>query len=95
MGYLRFEGSDDRPLVTFFDATMIKRKGTLRFDNRLHEKEEIFELILYVWERDGTDSDERKVNDCQRELIKWAKEQNLNSGKLLRETHVALELALS
>lgn len=31
--YLRFEGSDHRPLLTFIDDTRVKKKGMFRFDN--------------------------------------------------------------
>ncbi|CAL9237558.1 unnamed protein product, partial [Arabidopsis halleri] len=43
--YLRFEGSDHRPLVTYFDPTKVKPKGVFRFDRQLRDKEEIRSLI--------------------------------------------------
>lgn len=50
--YLRFEGSDHRPLIAYLDDSRIKRKGILRFDNRLRDNTEIELLISAVWNND-------------------------------------------
>lgn len=43
--YLRFEGSDHRPLVTSFDPLKKIRKGRFRYDRRLRENPEVHSLI--------------------------------------------------
>ncbi|XP_024007904.1 uncharacterized protein LOC112083915 [Eutrema salsugineum] len=93
--YLRYEGSDHRPLVTFLDDSRVKLKGIFRFDNRLREKEEIMTLIGQVWNNSDHDTVVAKITDCRREIIRWVKEQNMNSAKLISDTQTELERALS
>lgn len=93
--YLRFEGSDHRPFLTFLDDTRDKRKGMFRFDNRLREKDEFFELISATWSNADPATIDTKISRCRREITKWAKEQNQNSAKVIKEAQEALELALS
>lgn len=47
--YLRFEGSDHRPLLTLFDQTVKRKRGNFRFDRRLRKKPEIRELVQTHW----------------------------------------------
>ncbi|VVB05084.1 unnamed protein product [Arabis nemorensis] len=89
--YLRFEGSDHRPLLTFLDETRVKKKGMFRFDNRLRDKEEVFDLITQVWGNEDTDTVETKISRCQSELTRWSREQNQNSAQVIKE---ALKSAL-
>lgn len=93
--YLRFEGSDHRPIVTFIDDTKIKRRGIFRFDNRLRENEEVSALIHQVWNQNKDASLEEKISLCRRAIIKWSKDQNLNSAKVISASQQALEEALS
>lgn len=93
--YLRFEGSDHRPLITFFDRTKRERRGTFRFDRRLTTKPEIKDVVKETW----TSTDEESVlsNICRtrKAIIAWTKEQNLHSKNLILATQVALDGALS
>jgi len=93
--YLRFEGSDHRPLVTYFGAPPLKRSKPFRFDRRLREKEEIRALVKEVWELARQDSVLYKISRCRQSIIKWTKEQNSNSAKAIKKAQQALESALS
>lgn len=72
--YLRFEGSDHRPLITYLDDSRVKRKGIFRFDNPLREKEEIMQLFEQIWNRDLGQSVLDITAACRREIIRWSKE---------------------
>ncbi|XP_010445339.1 PREDICTED: uncharacterized protein LOC104727990 [Camelina sativa] len=47
--YLRFEGSDHRPLVSSFDPVRKRRKGLFRYDRRLRHIPEVKKLICDTW----------------------------------------------
>ncbi|KAG2297914.1 hypothetical protein Bca52824_034386 [Brassica carinata] len=77
--YLRFEGSDHRPLLTFFNNSRTKRKGVFRFNRTLIEKEEVTELVDEAWNHDPLRSVISKLNSCRRSIIEWTKERNKKS----------------
>lgn len=66
-----------------------------RFDNRLRDNEEIMQLISDTWISSDGNSVLENTAKCRREIIRWSKSQNLNSAKLIHETRVELEAALS
>lgn len=93
--YLRFEGSDHRPLLTYFNNADRRRKGLFRFDRSLTEKEEIRILVDEAWNHSPADSVIERMNLCRRKIIEWSKEQSRNSLKLIKEKQNELESALS
>lgn len=93
--YLRFEGSDHRPVVVHFDVQRKRKKGLFRFDRRLKDKPEIRQLVTDQWNRDPWDTVLSKIETIRAGIIRWTKEQNLNSNRLIQETQVKLEAALS
>ena len=93
--YLRFEGSDHRPLVTYFNGAMPKKRGVFRFDRTLTEKEEVEALVEEAWNHDPLESVIAKLNACRRSIIRWAKEQNLKHNMVINQNQEALERALS
>lgn len=93
--YLRFEGSDHRPLITFLDDSRVKHKGIFRFDNRLRDNEEVKDLIDSVWNIREDKPVEQRIAACRREIIRWSKEQNRNSDLVIKENQEKLEIALS
>lgn len=54
--YLRFEGSDHRPIVVHFDVSARRKKGLFRFDRRLKNQPEIRELVETQWTGEPLDS---------------------------------------
>lgn len=95
--YLRFEGSDHIPLVTFFNNAERKKRGLFRFDRCLATKSEVRDLIANAWTGQSSADEDviAKLNRCRRELIQWSKEQNQNSCRLIKETQISLDDALS
>lgn len=82
-------------VLTFLDGTFCKRKKLFRFDDRLREKQEIFQLISEIWPNPNDPTVANKLNSCRRELIKWTKEQGANSAKVISKAQADLEIALT
>lgn len=82
--YLRFEGSDHRPIVVHFDVTCKKKRVLFRFDRRLKDKPEIRQLVSDQWWENSTCSVLSKIGRIRDIIIKWTREQNLNSNLAIR-----------
>ena len=93
--YLRFEGSDHRPLLTHLDQNLIKKKGVFRFDRRLRENPEIRQLVEETWNSVPSNSVLTKTNEVRRNIVEWTKQQAATSKELIISTQVLLEEALS
>ncbi|XP_018479302.1 uncharacterized protein LOC108850231 [Raphanus sativus] len=92
--YLKFEGSDHRPLLTFLDTSRKKSAKIFRFDRRLNENEEIKKLITEIWESSPQLSVEGRLTLCRRAICTWSKKFHESSQKALEETKEKLEAAL-
>ncbi|KAG2322458.1 hypothetical protein Bca52824_015671 [Brassica carinata] len=88
--YLRFEGSDHRPLLTYFNNSRTRRKGLFRFNRTLTENEEVTDLIEEEWHQDPLRSVIAKLNACRQGIIQWTKERNLKSNQLIAESHLSI-----
>lgn len=93
--YLRFEGSDHRPIVVHFDVSREKRKGLFRFDRRLKDKPEIRQLVSLHWKKVTPETVLEKISRIRYNIILWTHEQNLNSNRVIRLAQSELEEALS
>ncbi|KAG7563477.1 Zinc knuckle CX2CX4HX4C [Arabidopsis suecica] len=93
--YLRYEGSDHRPLITFFDTSRSKKRGLFRFDRRLRQNPEIREIIDECWNNPIHSSVLAKTNACRQGIVKWSKSQFANSSQQIKDNQEALEIALS
>ena len=93
--YLRFEGSDHRPLITYFNANYRKKRGIFRFNRTLTEKPEMEEMINSAWNYSPIASAMARLDSCRRSIIKWAKEQNAKSNMIINQAQTDLEHALS
>lgn len=95
MSISQFEGSDHRPLLSFFNSDRPKKKGMFRFNRSLKEKEEVTRIIDEAWHHSPLASVIQKLNECRRGIIKWAKEQQEQSNMVIKQKQDALESALS
>ena len=68
--YLRYEGSDHRPIVTFFDTTKQKVTRIFRYDRRLKDNQEIKEIIKHTWEWHPHLKVEIKLSLCHKAICK-------------------------
>jgi len=93
--YLRFEGSDQRPLVTSFDLVKKKRKGLFRYDRSLKTNEEVSVLIKEAWNSDSYAMIEKRIQLCRVAIIKWCKLQHSNSKQELTSLRAQLDELMS
>lgn len=93
--YLRFEGSDHRPLVTSFDPKQKKRQGIFRYDRRLRDNEEVKLLVLEAWNSTLSATVEQRILSCRSAIILWSKDQHLNSQKEIFTLREQLESAMT
>ena len=92
--YLRFEGSDHRPLITYFNSTGPRKRGVFRFNRSLTENEEITDLIDTTWNQTPLSSVIEKLNACRRKIIQWTKDRNLKANQVINDSKIALDIAL-
>ena len=93
--YLRFEGSDHRPIVTSFEPVKKRQKGIFRYDRRLKDNEEVKKLLQEAWNAEINASVERRISHCRRAIIMWHKETQHNSQKKIEELRIKLEDAMT
>ena len=93
--YLLFEGSDHRPLITYFDLKKKKKRGIFRYDRRLKGNTEVTNLIEEAWNCDLQETVEEKIIKTRRSIIDWSRKKHLNSEKLIEEYRESLEEAMS
>jgi len=93
--YLRFEGSDHRPLVTSFDHVQKKTKNIFRYDRTLKDNPEISKLMNETWKSNPSAKVDYRLHLCRAALLNWSKEHHLNSQKEILSLRVQLEEALT
>ncbi|KAG2272345.1 hypothetical protein Bca52824_066900 [Brassica carinata] len=93
--YLRFEGSDHRPLITYFNSAPAKKRGLFRFNRSLTENEEVADLVASAWNQSPVASVISKQNLCRQRIIQWSKERNQKANQLVAATQQKLDAALS
>lgn len=93
--YLKYEGSDHKPILTCFDFTRKKGKGIFRFDRRLKDNPEVKSLVEKTWKEAGTRPVHYKISQVRRAIILWNKEQQRNSRILIEQWKEALDKAMS
>ncbi|CAA7058840.1 unnamed protein product [Microthlaspi erraticum] len=93
--YLRFEGSDHRPVVSYFDPNRLKQKGMFRYDRRLKDNEEVTSLIAKVWEESSGANLNQKIIQCRKAIVIWSKNQQLNSQKCIEKLKAGIEVEMS
>ncbi|CAA7021276.1 unnamed protein product [Microthlaspi erraticum] len=93
--HLRFEGSDHRPVVSYFDPNRQKKKGLFRYDRRLKDNDEVKALITKVWEEASEANLNQKIIQCRRALINWSKSKHLDSQKRIEELKQGIEAEIS
>ena len=93
--YLRFEGSDHRPILIHLNQPTNKKHSLFRFDRRLKDKPEIKEMIEEHWTTEAYESFLSKIGRIRRKIMEWTRLQNKNSKEAIMEAQIKLEEALS
>lgn len=93
--YLKYEGSDHRPLISYLDATRRKGNKLFRYDRRLKENADVKQLINDVWLGAHNLQVEERLNLCRRAICRWSRNHQANSRKALDLLKLQLEEAMS
>lgn len=93
--YLKYKGSDHRPLLSFLDTAKKKGAKIFRFDRRLNDNLEIKKLVSEVWSSNEYLTVEERLSLCRQAICKWCKTFYENSQKILEDTRKRLDAALS
>lgn len=93
--YLKFEGSDHRPILSYLDTTKSKGQHMFRYDRRLKDNSEIKALVAEVWNNASYLSVEARLSLCRKAICKWCKLFQQNSKKNIEELREKLDEAIS
>lgn len=93
--YLRYGGSDHRPLLSFMDTRRKRGNGIFRFDRRLKENQKVREIIKELWENNSHLQVEEKLSLCRRSICKWSKAFQENSRRAIETLQQELDKAIS
>lgn len=92
--YLEYEGSDHKPLVSFLDPSILKRKGLFRYDRRLSSNEEAKQVIRRAWAESSDIRIMDKLASTRGAISEWNRLQQRNSKALIEQNKFELEKAL-
>lgn len=90
-----FNGSDHRPLVSIFDSVHKKSSRILRYDRRLKDIQEVQELISNILTESEHLHSEDRLAKVRLALVKWSRDQHLNSKATIERLKGDLDDALS
>ncbi|XP_056863970.1 uncharacterized protein LOC108850387 [Raphanus sativus] len=93
--YLRFEGSDHRPVHSTFSSARRKMGKIFRFDRRLKDVEEVRKLIESTWNASPQCSVAQRLVACRRAIVQWSREHYSNSRKTIDELRHKLDAAMA
>lgn len=92
--YLRFEGSDHRPVVVSFDPIKKQRRGLFRYDRDLRDNDEVKNLVLEAWNSQPHANVDRRLQLCRSAIINWYKKFHSNSQHEILSLREQLEEAM-
>lgn len=93
--YLRYEGSDHRPLLTFLDTRRKKGAKIFRFDRRLKDNPEVRKLVQETWNSVPYLDVEAKLSCCRKAICSWSRAFHENSRKALKALRSQLDAAMT
>lgn len=71
--YLKFEGSDHRPIVSTFDKKKKRPHKLFRYDRRLRDNMEVKQLVEKVWIENNHLSIALRISCCRKAISIWSK----------------------
>lgn len=93
--YLKFEGSDHRPIHCSFDAKKKKSGRTFSYDRRLKDNDEVKGIIDATWHAARSESVSKRLTRCRRAIVSWSKKHFANSHKAIVSLKDELDRAMS
>ena len=93
--YLAYEGSDHKPLMSYFEPDKKKRRGLFRYDRRLKDNEEVKALVATTWATAENMTISERIARVRSAISEWTRTQYKNSRELIEENKFELETALT
>ena len=93
--YLTYEGSDHKPILSFFEPDKKKRRGLFRYDRRLKNNPEVKALVKQAWKNNPSITVNDRINLVRSALIQWSKQQYQNSREQIEKKKEELDSAMS
>lgn len=86
--------SDHKPLMSFFDNGVRRRRGLFRYDRRLCKNEEAKKVISDSWRGTPARSVSEKLASARSAISMWNKTQQRNSQAIIEQKKHELDAAL-
>lgn len=93
--YLKYEGSDYRPLLSFLDTKRRRGHKIFRYDRQLKENTEFKALVKDIWDSYLYLTVEEKLSLCRKAICRWSKKHHENSKKEIENIRDQLDTAMS
>lgn len=93
--YLNFEGSDHRPLASYFSNKHQKKRGLFRFDRNLQNNAEVKKIVELAWKAKHHLTVDQRIARCRRAIIAWSREKHKNTHKIIEQKKKDLEKAMA
>lgn len=93
--YLKYEGSDHRPILSYLDTRRKKGTNLFRYDRRLKDQQEIKDLVSDIWRSCHYLGVEARLALCRKAICKWCKIFQENSRKEIENLRQELENQMS
>lgn len=81
--YMAYEGSDHRPIISYFEPDKKKRRPMFCYDRRLKDNPEVKDLVTRIWKEAGDIPVNDRISQVRTALSAWSKQQRLNSRALI------------
>lgn len=79
--YLRFKGSNHKPVITYFEPARRRRKWLFRYDRRLRDNEEVKRLVESKWREARNRPVNHPISLFRKAIIKWNKAKETAASK--------------
>lgn len=93
--YLAYEGSDHKPIVSFFEPEKKKRRGLFRYDRRLKDNDEVKTLVAETWKNATHMCISDRISRVRSAIAEWSRAKYSNNRILIEEKKAQLESALT
>ena len=93
--YMAYEGSDHKPIVSFFEPEKKKRRGLFRYDRRLKDNDEAKTLVAETWKNATHMCISDRISRVRSAIAEWSRAKYSNNRILIEEKKAQLESALT
>lgn len=89
--YLRFDSSDHKPIITYFEPLRKKKRGIFRYDRRLSKNPEVAKMVKETWNINPQLKVKQKIDSCRTAIITWSKKQRETNNARVEQLRKGIE----